>query len=282
VKAFGPLVSADWLRRNHGAPDLRIVDLRWYLDGRSGRDAYAAGHIPGAVFVDLDHDITAAEGAGRHPLPSREQFESAMRRAGINSGDRVVSYDDQGGFSAGRLWWLLRLFGHRTAAILDGGLQAWPGSLETGFPAPPPPGDFVAADPDRSLLVTFEELTAAPPGSVVIDARAPERYRGEVEPIDPRAGHIPGARNVPWNANLGPDRRFLPAAELRRLYAAAGIGQGADVIAYCGSGVSSVVDLIGLEVAGLPGARLYPGSWSDWSRRPGAPVATEDEARPRG
>jgi thiosulfate/3-mercaptopyruvate sulfurtransferase len=282
MSGFGPLVDAGWLAEHLSDHDMRVIDLRWYLDGRSGRDAYHAGHIPGAAFVDLEKDITGADGAGRHPLPAREQFEQAMRRAGVNAGDAVVVYDDQGGYSAARLWWLLRLFGHERAAVLDGGIDAWSGGLETGSKELPQEGDFVAGEPDRSLYLTYDEMTRDRARVALVDARAPERYRGEVEPIDPKPGHIPGARNVPWTANLGADKRFLPPERLRGKYAAAGVADGAAAVAYCGSGVSAVVDVLGMELAGFDGVRLYAGSWSDWVSHPEAPVATGEEAPPRG
>jgi thiosulfate/3-mercaptopyruvate sulfurtransferase len=269
MSGFGPLVSADWLREHLAAEDLRVIDLRWYQDGRSGRDAYLAGHVPGAVFVDLDRDITGTEGPGRHPIPSREQFQEAMRAAGVDPESGVVVYDDLGGFSAARLWWLLRYFGHPTVAVLDGGLVAWGGPLERE-PASPPPGSFWAAVPDLTMVVDRDHVRAAR-RSLLFDARAPDRYRGEVELFDPKAGHIPGARNVPWRSNLGADWRFLPAEELRRKY---GVAKRKEVIAYCGSGVTASVDLLAMEVAGIRGAKLYEGSWSDWSRQD-LPVATE-------
>ena len=271
MPGFGPLVAAAWLAASIGAPDLRVVDVRWYLDGRSGRDAHLAGHIPGAAFVDLERDLTAPEGPGRHPIATREQFQETMRAAGVGGGDRVVAYGDQGPYSSARLWWLLRYYGHPRAAVLDGGIAAWAGPLEAG-PVRPPRGDFTAAAPDRSLVADREEVRAAR-GAVLFDARAGERYRGEREPIDSRAGHIPGALNVPWDANLGGDQRFLPPPELRRLYTA---GEGREVIAYCGSGVTAAVDVLAMELAGLPTARLYEGSWSDWSRHD-LPVATGPE-----
>ncbi len=267
---FGPLVSADWLRDHRADPDLRVIDLRWYLDGRSGRDAYLAGHLPGAVFVDLDRDITGADGPGRHPIPSRTKFEEAMRAAGVEPSSRVVVYDEQGGYSAARLWWLLHFFGHPAVAVLDGGLPAWRGQLETE-PAGPLRGGFRAADPDPAMVVDRDHVRAARE-AVLFDARAPERYRGEVEPIDAKAGHIPGARNVPWRSNLTADWCFLSPDELRGKYAAA---EGREAIAYCGSGVSASVDLLALELAGFAGAKLYEGSWSDWSRQD-LPVATGD------
>jgi thiosulfate/3-mercaptopyruvate sulfurtransferase len=272
VSSFGPLVSAAWLRDHLADGNLRVIDMRWYTDGRSGRDAYLAGHLPGAVFVDLDRDITGAEGPGRHPIPTRAQFEEAMRSAGVDPDSRVVVYDDLGGFSAARLWWLLRYFGHPAVAVLDGGMRGWEGALEAA-PVRPTRGSFRAAEADPEMVVDRDRVRAQVEG-VLIDARAPERYRGEVEPLDAKAGHIPGARNIPWRSNLGADWRFLPPEELRRNYA---VAEGREVIAYCGSGVTAAVDLLALEVAGLTGARLYEGSWSDWSRQD-LPVATGDEA----
>jgi thiosulfate/3-mercaptopyruvate sulfurtransferase len=270
-------VDGRWLLEHLGEPDLRVIDLRWYLDGRSGRAAYETGHIPGAVFVDLDREVTGlTPGQGRHPLPVREDFEKAMRRAGVGRGSHVVVYDDQGGFSAGRLWWLLRYFGHADVAVLDGGLRAWSGELSTQA-AQVPPGDFVASAARESAKLDFEELRQSAAGLVLLDARSGERFRGEVEPIDPRAGHIPGARHAAWQANLDAEKRFLPPGELRRHFQQLGVRTGDQVVAYCGSGVSACHNLLALEVAGLPGARLYPGSWSDWSTREDAPVATGPE-----
>jgi len=271
VSSFGPLVSAEWLRDHLADADVRVVDLRWYTDGRSGRDAYLAGHVPGAVFIDLDRDITASEGPGRHPIPSLAQFEEAMRAAGLEPDSRVVVYDDLGGSSAARLWWLLRYYGHPAVAVLDGGLPAWEGTVETDAVSPRR-GGFQAAEPDRAMVVDRANVEAADE-AVLIDARAGERYRGEVEPFDSKAGHIPGARNVPWRSNLGNDWRFLPPAELRAKYTAA---EGKEVIAYCGSGITAAVDLLALEVAGIHGAKLYEGSWSDWSRQD-LPIATGPE-----
>ena len=272
MTSFGPLVTAQWLRDHLGDPDLRLIDFRWYLDGRSGREAYDSGHIPGAVFLDL-HEVTAATGAGRHPLPGRSQFQESIREAGVNPGTRVVVYDDASGSVAARLWWLLRWFGHRSVAVLDGGIQAWGEPLAT-IAGRPEPGLFTAAEPDQARVVDFDEVSARPRDVVLIDARAPERYSGASEPIDPRAGHIPGALSVFWKRAIGDDGRLHSPERLRDLYSELGIQSGEAVVAYCGSGVTACSALLALEVAGLPGGRLYAGSWSDWSRHDHAPAAT--------
>ncbi|HYL07722.1 MAG TPA: sulfurtransferase [Candidatus Udaeobacter sp.] len=267
---FGPLVEADWLRTHLNDDGVRVIDFRWYLQGRRGREEYAKGHVPGAVFVDLE-DVTGS-GPGRHPLPSRTQFQAAMRRAGVSSSTSVVVYDDTGGSIAARLWFLLGLFGHRRQAVLDGGLAAWGGPLETSVPNTAA-GDFTAAEPDRSRILDFEAV-ARPRDVPLIDARAAERYRGEQEPVDPKAGHIPGALSAPFATNLDSSGRFKPPAELRAQYASLGAGHGA--VFYCGSGVNATHHVLAMEIAGLPGARLYEGSWSDWSSRD-LPVATGQE-----
>lgn len=269
--SLGPLVDAGWLREHLTDPGVRLIDFRWYLQGRDGRDEYLRGHIPGAVFVDLE-EVTGEEGEGRHPLPSAAQFGGAMQQAGVDSGTKVVVYDDTGGSTAARLWFLLGYFGHRAQAVLDGGLGAWTGPLVTDTPAVAR-GDFRSDVPDRSRVLDFEEVRVLR-GVPVIDARAGERYRGETEPIDPKAGHIPGALSGPFTNNLDSDRRFKAPAELRRQYENLGAENGA--VFYCGSGVNATHHLLAMEVAGLPNARLYAGSWSDWSRRD-APVATGAE-----
>lgn len=268
--AFGPLVDAEWLRRHLNEEDMRVVDFRWYLLGKKGFDEYAKGHIPNAVFVDVD-EVTG-QGPGRHPLPTREQFEAAMRKAGISSETRVVAYDDSGGSVASRLWFLLRYFGHRHQAVLDGGIQAWVSPLTTDVPDVRA-GDFRAAEPDRSQILDFEAVRKLD-GVPLIDARAPERYRGEKEPIDPKAGHIPGALSAPFRGNVAPDGRFKSPAELRERYIALGAEKGA--VFYCGSGLNATNDVLAMEIAGLPNARLYEGSWSDWSSRD-LPIATGPE-----
>jgi thiosulfate/3-mercaptopyruvate sulfurtransferase len=266
--SFGPLVSAQWLREHIHDHDLRVIDFRWYLQDRNGREEYVRGHIPGAVFVDLEA-VTGLDGAGRHPLPPASQFEAEMHGAGVDSTSRVVAYDDAGGSVAARLWFLLGWFGHERQAVLDGGLQAWGGQLDTLTPSVAA-GNFHARQPDRTRVLDYDAVRHLR-GVPILDARAGERYRGEQEPIDPKAGHIPGAVSAPWMENLGRDGRFKSPAELRERFAALGAEEGA--VVYCGSGVNATHDLLAMEVAGLLNGRLYAGSWSDWSHRD-APVAT--------
>jgi len=269
---LGPIVDAGDL----GRLDAALCDVRWYLDGRSGREAYEAGHLPGAVFVDLDRDLTAPPSTtqGRHPLPTAEAFAAALGALGVGPDDAVVAYDDSGGMSAGRLVWMLRVLG-QPAALLDGGIGAWDGPLEAGSATRPPVECPVRPWPDGAFA-GIEEVAAAAAGGIVLDARAPERYRGEVEPVDPRAGHVPGARNAPFAANLGDGGRFRSPDDLRAHYEELGVGEAAGVVAYCGSGVSACHDLLAMEHAGLGRGRLYVGSWSQWSAT-GRPAATGGE-----
>jgi thiosulfate/3-mercaptopyruvate sulfurtransferase len=274
LMGFGPLVDAGRLGDALGDPGLRVVDCRWKLgDPDAGRAAYLAGHIPGAAFLDLDLDLSAPPSVrGRHPLPAAAAFDRAARAAGISAGSRVVAYDEAASGGAARLWWLLRHFGHDAAAVLDGGIGAWReagGELVPGTEAPPP-GDFTAVERGGDTA-DATEIERSPGGCslALVDARARERYAGETEPIDPVAGHIPGAGNAPF-AELAPAGRYLGAGELReRLEAAAG-GDRGEFVAYCGSGVSACTVVLAAELAGLE-ARLYPGSWSEWSAR-GLPV----------
>ena len=266
---MGPLISAEQLAAQ--PPDVTVLDVRWQLGRDDGREAYLAGHIPGAAYVDLATDLADPPGdRGRHPLPDADRFADAMRRCGVGGDRPVVVYDDWSSMAATRAWWLLRHHGHRDVSVLDGGWSWWRRAgcaEETGDP-PRPPGDFEAR-PGRLPVVDTEDALAV---EVLVDARAPERYAGEHEPIDPVAGHVPGAVNVPTNDNLAPDGRFKEPDELRRTYAAVGAVAGADVAAYCGSGVTACHDLLALAVARVPAA-LYAGSWSDWVSDPGRPVA---------
>ena len=271
----GPLVSADWLAAH--LDEVRVVDVRWYLDGRSGRAAYESGHLPGAVWADIDHDLAGPptpEG-GRHPLPSPEHFAAAMERLGIDNGDAVVAYDDASGSIAARLWWMLRSLGVE-AAVLDGGLQAWPAALTSDEPEPrtarfaarPWPVDAYV-DSDRVDVLRRDER------ALLVDARAAARFRGEdTGGVDRRPGHIPGGRSAPWADNVDASTGRLRAPdELRERYGALGAGEADVVVASCGSGVTACHDLLALHRAGLSG-RLDPGSWSEWSANPELPIET--------
>jgi thiosulfate/3-mercaptopyruvate sulfurtransferase len=271
---FGPLVSAEWLMDHFRDHDVRVIDFRWYLLDRIGRDEYLRGHIPGAVFVDLAA-VTGGPSKtnrGRHPLPANWQLQDEMQKAGVAESTKVVVYDDAGGSVASRLWFLLGWFGHGAQAVLDGGMQAWHGPIAAGEEKVQR-GIFRSKPPDRTRILEFEavqELEGVP----LLDARVGDRYRGENEPVDPKAGHIPGALSAPWTENLGPDGKFKSPDELRARFAGLGAGNGA--VLYCGSGVNATHDLLAMEIAGLHGGRLYAGSWSDWSNRD-APVATGKE-----
>lgn len=281
------LISAEDLHRRierplPGEPRVRVVDLRWYL-GRpgDGRAAYDRGHVPGAIHLDLDADLSAPEGPvrgpGRHPLPEPTEFARRLGEVGIGTDDLVVGYDDAGGWVAARLWWMLDTLGHRAAVVLDGGLQAW---AAAGFPltAEPP-----AWEPANLRLggrwtgtIDRDELRRRLGRVVLLDARAAARYRGETEPVDPVAGHIPTALDRPTDANLGSDGRFLPAAALRAAFEGLGAGGEREVVTSCGSGTSACHHSLAMRLAGLPDPVLYVGSWSDWSRA-GYPVATGPE-----
>ncbi len=273
---IAPLVSGGWLAEHRD--DVVLADVRWYLDGRSGRAAYEAGHLPGAVFVDLDRWLAAAprDDAGRHPLPDPAVFAEGMTALGIDDGDRVVAYDDAGGVIAARLVWMLRVTGHE-AALLDGGLAAWDGAIESAAVERPRAAFTARAFPPERLASIDD---AADPDLVVIDARPIERYRGGPDPVDPRSGHIPGARSLPCRENVDADGRLLPIDELRQRFRQAGVRDGASVVCYCGSGVTACHNLLALEHAGLGEGRLFPGSWSQWSRDPRRPLATGEEPGP--
>ena len=264
--ALPPVVEATEIA---GRDDIVLCDVRWYLDGRSGYDAYLDGHIAGAIWVNLDEHLSAhgAPGLGRHPLPSGESFAASLGSLGISPNDPVVAYDDLNGTAAGRMVWMLRVIGH-DAALLDGGLGSWTGAVETA-PNVRTPCDYqVQAWPDGAF-VDIDRAAAAgtDPATVLIDARGGDRYRGETEPVDPRPGHIPGAVNVPMTDNLGPEGRFANPQALRARYEAEGVGAGEanNAVVYCGSGVSACMDALAMERAGLGRPSVYIGSWSQWS-----------------
>ena len=254
-----------------------LLDVRWALGDDRGREKYLAGHLPGAVFVDLESELAdpPERALGRHPLPSLQRLQAVARRWGVRADRPVVAYDDSGGLAAARAWWLLRWGGLTDVRLLDGGLGAWVragGGLEDGDVVPLP-GDVVLTG--SGMPVVDADTAAALPGrgGVLLDARAAERYRGEVEPVDPRAGHVPGATSAPTTGNLGGDGTFLPAEELAGRFTALGVRPGADVGVYCGSGVTAAHEVAALAVVGIEAA-LWPGSWSQWSADPERPVAT--------
>jgi thiosulfate/3-mercaptopyruvate sulfurtransferase len=294
-----PLISAAELAEAlAGSEPPVLIDVRWRLGGPPGIESYRAGHLPGAVYVDLDAELAGVPGSGgRHPLPDTAAFESAMRSAGVRTDSQVVVYDEADSTIAARPWWMLRYYGHERVRVLDGGFRAWktaglPVSTEDASPAP---GDFTAR-PGQLAVVDANGAADLAQTGILLDARAPARYRGETEPVDPVAGHIPGALSAPTAENVTPGGLFRPAAELRARYANLGIkaaaghdmngggkgvgepeadGDGAaqHVGAYCGSGVTAAHEVLALALVGVPAA-LYVGSWSDWVTDPARPVAT--------
>ncbi|MFI9495430.1 MULTISPECIES: sulfurtransferase [Streptomyces] len=254
-----------------------LLDVRWQLGGPHGRTDYDAGHLPGAVFVDLDAELAGPPGAGgRHPLPDPEAFGAVMRRAGVSRDVPVVVYDGGQGWAAARAWWLLRWAGHPGVRVLDGGLAAWTGDLSTKAPEPDE-GDF-RPEPGGLPLLDADGAAALADSGLLLDARAAERYRGDVEPIDRVGGHIPGAVSAPTTGNVTEDGRFLPAETLAARFAGLGAGPGSEVGVYCGSGVSGAHEVLALEIAGHRAA-LYAGSWSEWSSDASRPVATGPDPR---
>ena len=254
-----------------------LLDVRWALGDDRGRERYLAAHLPGAVFVDLESELADPPSAagGRHPLPSLQRLQASARRWGIRPDDAVVVYDATGGLAAARAWWLLRWGGLTDVRLLDGGLDAWVragGTVESGD-VEPAPGDVTLSGGGMPVL-TIDAAAALPSaGGVLLDARAGERYRGEVEPVDPRAGHVPGAVSAPTTDNLAEDGTFRPAADLGERFDALGVRPGTAVGVYCGSGVTAAHEVAALAVAGIEAA-LWPGSWSQWSADPDRPAAT--------
>ena len=304
------LITADELAGRLAAGDPpTLLDIRWRLGGPPGRELYQAGHVPGAVFVDLDHDLASPPGpGGRHPMPSAAAFQAAMRAAGVGDDRPVVVYDGADSTAAARAWWLLRYFGHPSVRVLDGGFRAWtaaghpvelgePGPSASAGPGPSAEPDASSAGPDASS--TRGDFTASPGHlplldadgaaalavtGLLLDARAGERYRGENEPVDPVAGHIPGAVSAPTAENVNADGTFRPASELAARFAGLGatagnVAGGVEIGVYCGSGVTAAHETLALALAGIPAA-LYLGSWSDWITDPARPVATGPELGP--
>ncbi|MGW3811020.1 sulfurtransferase [Micromonospora sp. NPDC005113] len=274
-----PLVEVERLAAEFDRADPpTLLDVRWRLAGPPGRDDYLAGHLPGAVFVDLDTALCGPPGAGgRHPLPDPAALQAALRAAGVRAGHPVVVYDGGDGLAAARAWWMLRWAGHRPVRVLHGGYPAWVAAgrpVSTAKPTPAPgdvevrPGDLPVLDAGQAAAL------AAADDAVLLDVRAAPRYRGEVEPIDPVAGHVPGAANLPAGEYVDPDGRFPAADVLRERFAAAGVTGARSVGAYCGSGVTAAQAVLALHLAGRPDAALYVGSWSNWVADPTRPVAS--------
>jgi thiosulfate/3-mercaptopyruvate sulfurtransferase len=275
VSALPPIVDVAWLSAHRA--DVVLADVRWYLDGRSGQAGYLEGHLPGAVWVDLDAVLAGPPGAleGRHPIPPPAAFAAGLGAVGIGPDRPVIAYDDSGDAYAARLVWLLRRIG-QPAALLDGGLASWPGSLETG-PVVPEPVARPTVEWPEGLFRSADEVAAAAGGGgpVVLDARAADRFAGVTAlPTDARAGHIHGARNAPWADNLDADGRFSAPAALARRYESLGVTRDSEVIVYCGSGVTACHDLLALESIGVERAALYPGSWSAWAADARRPIAS--------
>ncbi len=283
---MAPLTStahlAEALSADEPADRPVVLDVRWRLGGPPGRADYDAGHIPGAVFLDLDAELAAPPGAGgRHPLPEPHRLQSTLRRAGIHDGSTVVCYDDADGSAAARAWWLLRWAGLAAdrVSVLDGGYPAWVAEERpVGAEPPSGPAGTVTVRSGSMPVLDADRAAQLARNGVLLDARSPARFRGETEPVDPRAGHIPGARNAPAQQHLGSDGHWRSPAELAARFAELGLRAESDVGAYCGSGVAASAVVLALEHAGLRGperpAALYAGSWSDWCTDPARPVAT--------
>ena len=276
-----PLIStAELAEQLTSATPPVVLDVRWKLGGPSSLGDYLKGHLPAAVFVDLDTELAAPPGAGgRHPLPDPADLQRALRAAGVRTDSAVVVYDAADGSIAARAWWLLRWSGHQEVAVLDGGYAAWldEGKEVSTEPAQPEPGDIEVRPGSMPVLDATEAARLARDG-ILLDARAPERYRGDVEPVDPRAGHVPGARNAPFSGHLGDDARWRTPAALAERFRELGVRTDDPVGAYCGSGVTASSVVLALEVAGLTTAQLpaalYAGSWSHWCVDESRPVAT--------
>lgn len=266
------ITTLEYMSESTGPRPPVLLDIRWQLGGPDGRADYEAGHLPGAVFVDLDSELSGPAGSGgRHPLPDPEAFGAVMRRAGVGQDTPVVVYDGGQSWAAARAWWLLRWTGHTDVRVLDGGLAAWTGELTTGIPEPAE-GDF-RPRPGALPLLDADAAAKMARSGLLFDARAAERYRGDVEPIDRVGGHIPGAVSAPTTQNAGENGRFLSAGSLDSRFSALGADGDTQVGVYCGSGVSAAHEVLALELAGHRAA-LYAGSWSEWSSDGSRPVAT--------
>src|SRR4051794_22440286 len=257
----------------------RLLDVRWRLGGPPGRDEFRAGHLPGAVYVDLDDELAApaGPGVGRHPLPDVADLQAAARSWGLRAGETVVAYDDNGNLSAARAWWLLRWAGISDVRLLDGGLGAWRSAghpIDTGDEAAVPPGDVELTSGELPSVGPDGVAGLIADGALVLDARSADRYRGDATSIDPKPGHIPGAVSAPTTENLTPEGTFRPADELVARFEALGAKPGAVVGVYCGSGVTAAHEIAALAIAGIDDVVLYPGSWSQWATLPGRPIAT--------
>ena len=291
----GALVDVEWLSQHLHDASVRVVDVRWFLPftGRSARAEYREGHIPGATLVDLDHELAAHGGGsgGRHPLPEPEAFASTLGKHGIDPTCHVVAYDDSAGSTAARLWWMLRQIGHRNVSVLDGGLAAWratgkPLETEEAHDRAAATYPVVPFGAFGTIIARDAILSAVDAGALLIDARAPERFEGTSEPMDPRAGHIPGARNLPFAGNVISDAagisRFLSPETLRERFVRAGVTSESPVILSCGSGVTACHNALAMHLAGFDAPAVYVGSWSDWSSQPHLPIETGPSVGPRG
>lgn len=278
------IVSMEWVRQRLGNADVVIVDCRFALGKPdAGREAYAAGHLPGAVYIDLERDMSGpvTEHGGRHPLPDLGTFTLKLWKAGVADTSTVIAYDDQGGAMASRFWWMMHFLGHDQTVVMDGGFTKW---QEAGLPVtdavPQPAQRSFKPHVRNRLLVSMNEVKErlGRPGTVLIDSREAPRYRGEAEPIDRVAGHIPGAVNAFWKDSLGADGLWQPAAAQRERFAP--LVDGADeVIVYCGSGVTACPNVLALKMAGYDNVKLYGGSWSDWISYADNPIATGEEGK---
>lgn len=262
----GPLTTASELATYIDTEDVRVLDCRWYLgEPDKGESEYRIAHLPGAVYVSLNVDLSGIDGPGRHPLPSQDAFAATLARLGITRSTRVVAYDDRGGAIASRLWWMMTDQGHEDTTVLDGGILAW---INAGYPTTTGVPTYARGGfPTRAWSEVSDRaaIAARSADSVLMDARSRERYTGEEEPVDPKAGHIPGAVSLPQSENLNTNLTFLSPEALRRRFASIEVADGTEAIVHCGSGVTACHNALAMEIAGLPRPSLYVGSWSDWS-----------------